>query len=297
VLASLRASEAAIYGRFGYGLAGSYVDWKIETRRGAFTGSVDDPGTISLADRADWMPVVAAVYARAERRPGWIDRPTWWNRRSFGDLVIGETRWLAVHRDGRGRPDGYVCWEPVDRDRWDERGHVVRVDDLWATNVEVERALWRFVLDLDLDEVLWLDQRPIDEPLRWMLRDVRALEVRAQFDEQWVRLVDVPAALAARTYGTTAGGASDADVVLEVFDPLLRENEGRYRVGNAGAARVRSRPDLTLPIASLGAVYLGGTSFRDLTRVGRIEEHRRGAADRADRLFHSPVAPWCGTFF
>jgi hypothetical protein len=60
---------------------------------------------------------------------------------------------------------------------------------------------------------------------------------------------------------------------------------------------VRSRADLTLPIASLGAVYLGGTSFRELARVGRIEEHRRGAADRADRLFRSSVAPWCGTFF
>ncbi len=173
----------------------------------------------------------------------------------------------------------------------------MRIVDLWAANVEVERALWRYALDLDLVEVLWIDERPVDEPLRWMLADLRALEVRAQFDEQWVRLLDVPAALAARTYGSTARGAADADVVLEVFDPLLRENEGGYRVGNAGVRRVRSRADLTLPIASLGAVYLGGTSFRELARVGRIEEHRRGAAERADRLFHSPVAPWCGTFF
>ncbi len=101
VLASLRASEAPIYGRYGYGMAGSYVNWKIDTRRGAFTGSVDDPGTISLVDRDDWMQVAAAVYARAERRPGWIDRPAWRIRRSFGDGVAEETRWLAAHRDTR----------------------------------------------------------------------------------------------------------------------------------------------------------------------------------------------------
>ena len=51
-------SEAPIYGRFGYGMAGSYIDWKIDTRRGAFTGSVDDPGTITLVYRDDWMHVV-----------------------------------------------------------------------------------------------------------------------------------------------------------------------------------------------------------------------------------------------
>ena len=208
-----------------------------------------------------------------------------------------ETRWLAAHRDARGRPDGFVYYEPVDRDRWDERGHVMRIVDLWAANVEVERALWRYALDLDLVEVLWIDERPVDEPLRWMLADFRALEVRAQFDEQWVRLLDVPAALAARTYGSTARGAADADVVLEVFDPLLRENEGGYRrrQRRREAGALTRRPD----VADRGA-RRRLPRRHELPRagaVGRIEEHRHGAAERADRLFHSPVAPWCGTFF
>jgi predicted acetyltransferase len=118
--------------------------------------------------------------------------------------------------------------------------------------------------------------------------------VTAVADEQWVRLLDVDAALAARTYAPVADR-----VVLAIDDPLLAENTGRYAVDGSGAARAAADEpaDLTMGVAEAGATYLGGTSFAELAATGRLVEERSGAAEAADRLFASRPLPWCGTFF
>jgi hypothetical protein len=56
-------------------------------------------------------------------------------------------------------------------------------------------------------------------------------------------------------------------------------------------------PDLVVPADVLGAVWLGGPSFRTLVAAGRLEERRSGAVDAADALFRSPTTPWCNTWF
>jgi len=40
------------------------------------------------------------------------------------------------------------------------------------------------------------------------------------------------------------------------------------------------------------AVYLGGTSFRQLRRAGLVEERTTGALARADAMFTWDPAPW-----
>jgi predicted acetyltransferase len=107
----------------------------------------------------------------------------------------------------------------------------------------------------------------------------------------WVRLVDVGAALSARTYN------GDGEVVLEVTDELLPENAGRWRVGAAGAERTDAEPDLRLDVSALGTVYLGGFGFGDLVRASRAEELSPGAAERADALFGTAIQPWCAEIF
>ncbi|HEX9259332.1 MAG TPA: sterol carrier protein domain-containing protein, partial [Acidimicrobiales bacterium] len=94
-----------------------------------------------------------------------------------------------------------------------------------------------------------------------------------------------------RTYAGTES------VVLAVDDPLLPANDGCYRVSGEGVARTDDAPDVRLDVTTLGSVYLGGPSFRSLAAGGRIAELVPGGLARADRLFHSPVAPWCGTHF
>ena len=110
-------------------------------------------------------------------------------------------------------------------------------------------------------------------------------------DGLWVRLVDVGAALSARRY------AADGAVVLDVVDEFCPWNAGRWRVSSRGAKRTTSAPQLRLDVSTLGSTYLGGFTFSELVRGGRIEELRRGAAARADAIFASERAPWCPEIF
>jgi predicted acetyltransferase len=110
-------------------------------------------------------------------------------------------------------------------------------------------------------------------------------------DGVWVRLVDVPAALAARRLGP------GDPVVIELADAFGPWNAGRWRVGAAGVERTTADAELACDVTALGSVYLGGFSFRQLARAGRIEERREGALARADALFASDRAPWCPEIF
>jgi predicted acetyltransferase len=109
-------------------------------------------------------------------------------------------------------------------------------------------------------------------------------------DGVWVRLVDVEAALAARTY------RAGEPVVLEVRDAFCPWNEGRYRVGGR-AARTDAEPDLHLDVSALGSVYLGGFTFAQLACALRVEEAQPGGVARADELFRTDRAPWCPEIF
>jgi predicted acetyltransferase len=297
-LASLRASEAAIYGRFGYGLAGLAADFEIRAHRGAFAARKADGGRLRVLRPEELHDIVPRAYARSLRRPGMLERDSWmWDRTLAEHLVVDRptARWMAVHEDDRGRPDGYVSWRTVDGpdgDWFQGGGHHIEVTELFAGSDATEAALWGFVFDLDLVERIKAPGRPLDELLRWLVADIRAVETRAVWDEQWVRLVDVGAALGGRSYH------GEASVVIEVADdPVLEHNLGRYAVSGAGAERVRRRADIRLDVATLGATYLGGPSFAELAAAGRVEEVRRGAIARADSLFASRPLPWSATFF
>jgi predicted acetyltransferase len=110
-------------------------------------------------------------------------------------------------------------------------------------------------------------------------------------DGVWVRLVDVEAALAARSY------EGDGEVVLEVSDTFCPWNEGRYAVSAAGVERVERSPDLGVDVTSLGSVFLGGFSFASLKRSQRVKEFTKSAIPHADRLFGTFQQPWCPEIF
>jgi predicted acetyltransferase len=297
-LASLRASESAIYGRFGYGLAGLAAESRIDHRRARFARPVIDAGRTRILERDELRGTLPRAYARCLRRPGQLERAPWMWERLFADHLDDErrpARWVAVHEDDRGRPDGYVDWRTSDPtgDEWMfGGGHQIEVVELFAATDVAEAVLWRFVLDLDLVARSTHSCRPLDTALRWLLADTRALVTTSVWDEQWLRLVDVEAALSARTY------AGDRSVVLDVtVDPILPDNGGRFEVTAGGVRRVRRGPDLRLDVSTLAAAYLGGTSFSELASAGRVDEVRRGALARADGLFASRPLPWSGTFF
>jgi predicted acetyltransferase len=301
LLAILTASESVIYGRYGYGLAQSYQEIAVASRRAVFLHPPAAGGGIRLADPDEAGKILPDLHDRARRlRPGEIGRlPQWWERELRDperDRRGGGGSFYAVHESATGEPDGYTSYRY--HQSWPDGlpSSRVEVRDVTALTPEVHAALWRFLLELDLVGEITCGRCPLDEALRWMLTDPRQLRTTSVADHVWARIIDVPGALAARGYGT------EDTLVLDVqgSDPA---SAGRFvlMTGPAGGqcrkARRSDETEVTLALADLGAVYLGGVNLSTLARAGRVTEQRPGALARADAAFAGPVAPFCGTGF
>jgi predicted acetyltransferase len=165
------------------------------------------------------------------------------------------------------------------------------VDDLHAASVAATAALWRFLTGVDLINSVrgWL--RPLDEPIELLLADARACRTVDVGDETWLRLVDVEAALNARSWG-------EADpVVIGVFDAVLPANSGGYRLTPDGVKRTDEPAQLDLTVAELGRLYLGDVSPSKLAGAGRLTVRDQAALPAADAMFATDTVPWSGTFF
>ena len=200
----------------------------------------------------------------------------------------------AIYRAPDGEVDGYVRYTASSG--WDHmrpKG-TLSIIELVAATPDAYLRLWRYCCEVDLITRVEAGDRPVDEPLVWLLRDGRCLRQNGRFDFLWVRLLDVAAALSARLYAT------EGRLVIEVTD-RLGIAAGRFALdgGPDGATCAPSdaSADLTLPVDALGSIYLGGMSVLALADAGRIDEHRQGAVARADTMFRSAVTPWCSTWF
>lgn len=289
-VAILHASEPVIYGRFGYGLATIARNLTVTARRAALRPEVPGAaGDVRFLTNDEQLNLLPAVYDRLATRTGMMGRDTvWWTFRYERMQLHGYQR-VAAHFDEAGAVDGFVTYETQHTD--DPQGNArLQVVDFHAVSQPVENDLWRFLIGIDLVKEIVLYGRPLDDPLEAML--VNAHAVRSDRDDElWLRLVDVPAALAARTYGP------GEPVVVEVRDSLLPDNSGRYRIGPQGTERTSAEPGLSLDVETLGMLYLGAWRAPRLAGIGRIEVHDPAALAAADRLFATADVPWCGTLF
>lgn len=292
VVASLRASEAVIYERFGYGIATWVADYELGRRRGLLRDNLGGSGPVRLAVRAESAKPLADIY-RAAAWTGSIDRPQyWWNLRQFLAEAAPGPGYLAVHGT-EGAEDGYVSYHPVGTSEWfRSRDRTVVVDDFVAHSERAYLGLARYLAALDLVDTVRLPGRPVDDPLPLLFTDTRAVRVTGVRDETWLRLVDVTRALAARSYEAAAG-----PLVIAVTDELLPANTGGYRISASGVHRTGDPAGLSLGVAALASAYLGGTRFSALAQAGRVTQHRPGALAAADRLFATLRAPFAGTSF
>jgi predicted acetyltransferase len=222
-----------------------------------------------------------------------MSRSRWYIDRGLEDVMSGtKPTFVAVHVDPTGTMDGYVKYAIAwDESENDDVGRGM-VHDLFGVDASVERDLWAYLLGIDLIDEWRSEERPIDEAIRFALADMRAHRVRDVWDEQWLRLLDVDAALRARTYRPC-----ERSVVIGVSDPWFSDNVGAWRVEPSGAKPTDAAPDLEVPIDILSAAYLGGTSWRELADAGQVAVHRADAVDDADSLFTEFPAPFCGTFY
>ncbi|MFR9674800.1 GNAT family N-acetyltransferase [Streptomyces sp. TR06-5] len=296
-LAVLRASEPAIYGRFGFGAASEEITARVDTLR---AGLVPPPGAdavrLRLVEAGDDAVVAACerLYAaRVPLRPGMLERRPGWERVPLHDPPShrrGATPVQCVLAERDGELCGYARYAVrAGSDEVDNAEGEVLLHDLEALDPAAHGALLRFLFETDLTCRLVVDGRPLDDPWLHMVTDVRRCHVALR-DGIHLRVVDVAEALGCRAY------AAPVDVVFEVEDPFCPWNEGRWRLtGDSRGAEcvpARGEADLALTARELGSVLLGGTPLSALAAAGRVREKRKGAVAEASRAFLSDVAPW-----
>jgi predicted acetyltransferase len=299
-LAGLTASEGGIYRRFGFGVAARYQSTAVETTRAAEVVDIAAPGRLRLVGDDEAAIVRPAVWERCWRRvPGELAR----SEAHWRILALdpehrrggASGRFVVVHEAPEGTADGYAAYRI--RSDWSpgRANHELRVLELMALDERVEAALLRYLLDVDLVATLFWHAGPVDLPLRWRLADPRALRIAAEGDHLWLRPLDVARCLSERRYATAGG------FVVEVVDADRPQLGGRFRldcgIDGADCMRTDADPDLVTGAPELGSLLLGGVSWSTLRRAGVVEERTPGAAARADTVFRTERAPFCGTDF
>lgn len=292
-LMSLRASEAVIYQRYGFGVAGEYTNVEIDAARARPLRAPTATGSFRILAPDEIHDVIRPIYERgAHRRPGVVTRPeSWWQRYMRDAVTASKPSYVVVHADDSGELDGYAHYDVA----WNDDGAPGgkgEIHDVVGVTDAVELALWAFLLDIDLVRTWRADERPVDDIVRAAITDRRAYAIKSVDDEQWLRVVDVDAALAGRTYNDALGS-----VAISVTDPRVAHNNGTWRIDAGGSKQTDDEPDLAVDIADLSAAYLGGTTWRSLATVGRVDVLDPAAVDIADTLFASRPLPFCGSFF
>jgi predicted acetyltransferase len=302
-IAILWASEGAIYQRFGYGLATLAGTLEVDPRQTAYARPSPAGGRLRLVGEEEAGAVFPPVYEAMRRTtPGAVSRSeAWWRTGPLADREHarrGAGPKLRYLYEADGAAEGYVMYRV--RPDWDHRGPkgVLDVVEVVALTPRAGRDVWRFLFEVDLVRTVRAGRLPVPLPMQHLLAEPRALGLHVG-DGIWLRLVDLAAALAGRTYG----GADE--LVLEVADPTCPWNAGRWLLattGEAGSAagtatRTERAPDLVLDTSDLAAIYLGGVRVAVLAESGRVTERTPGAIRRADRLFVADRTPCCVTMF
>ena len=290
-VAALTVSESTIYGRFGFAPAAAAANWTLDTKRATWRGPVPD-GRVDFVSRERWAELAAQLHERVRMRDaGELSMPHGHIERFAGThpgAKDAAARRAIQYTDASGAVRGVALYS-VKENHDDFTKSTATVHYLLADGRDAYAALWRFLVELDLVGQLRAGELSVDEPLLWMIGDQRAARVTV-VDHQYVRILDVPAALGARRYG------APGRLLLEVDDPLGHA-AGRWLLESAedGAAVVSPAAGLAegatvvrLGVAELSAAYLGGVSLATLADAGRVQATD---PDLAARVFGWPRAP------
>ncbi len=293
-VAALWASEASIYGRFGFGPATSALEVKIPTQYGTFHRLAPEPAAVELISLDEAREVLPPINASISRTwPAMFARQeNWWNARWFSDLPSDRFGATSMRAAVTKAGDGYVLYRQ--KSKWNDgnfAGELI-VRDLMAQSPESWAGLWAFVLGHDLVATVEAELRPPQEPLLQLLANERRALV-TQSDGLWIRLNHPATALAGRRYST------EGALVIEAHDQLDGSIHTLLLEGGPDGATCTTTdrpPDLVLDTEDLGAAYLGWSRFRSLARTGRIGGDQQALA-LADHMFGWDPLPWCPEIF
>ncbi|HJM89744.1 MAG TPA: GNAT family N-acetyltransferase [Dehalococcoidia bacterium] len=299
-LAILWASFGAIYQRFGYGLASTWVRYELDPRQGALEDASPLAGAVRLLALDEARPIIERLYIEYSG-PRTLDvhrAPAYW------DSVFRERpkrqRYAAVYFDEGGEPRGYALYET----KWREGGvskpepgpnQLMTVQEFVAVDVDAFKGLWEYLCRHDLVARIEMPGVPEDDPARSLMLEPRELR-RITGDGIWLRVVDVERALPQRPYGDRG----ELSIAI-VDDGLCEWNNGTYLLETNGVesevTRTDREPDISMPARSLASLISGHDSASYLARAGLIEARDEQALSLADRLFATVYRPHCGTGF
>jgi GNAT superfamily N-acetyltransferase len=294
-VSALHASEPAIYGRYGYGLAS--LEMEVSLGRGT---TLHAPGLEDAARAVTTQLTTVSDSAMPKRL-----RECHLGSAAMGSVVgegpyaricyplpehmRGKEPWRVLFARRGGMDVGFAIFHRSAK--W-ERARPASELSVWALvgDPAARLVLLRRLVDFDLIATVKVATVGPDDPLLPWVGGPRAASDVATYDNLWVRLVDLPEALQARTW------SAPCDVVVEVADPTARWNEGRWRIrtNEAGEARVQrttAESDLSMEVAALGGAYLGGGNLVALHRAGQVAERREGAVAELWRAMRTDVAP------
>jgi len=292
-IATLYASEGGIYGRFGYGLASLAANIDLPKEQALLRPGLSRGSARLLASEDEALEVLPEIYDRIQLQTvGMFARTReWWEARRFYTPPWRKgAEQMRVVIELEGRPAAYALY----RLNFGASGlistTVLDVVEALGTTPEALGAVWRYLLELDWTATIHAELLPLDHPLFLWLVEPRRMNATL-VEALWVRLVDVGQALTARGY------AGEGRIVFEVRDEVCPWNDGIWRLEGGSASRSDDDPDLRLDVRELGSAYLGGFTFAQLLRAGKLEELGDGAVDRADSIFRSDAQPWCPEIF
>lgn len=295
-VSALYAMEAPIYGRFGYGSAAP----RLRMNLGAMAdvaGADALPIRFERIDVDRHTDVVLAVHARMSR-PGTVVTPAPQMllellADSPSDLEDGERSILAIVEDEHG-PAAYARFKRTLKFEGLSPSATLVVGVGSAATPLAARRLYGTLRELDLiDEALIRGCAP-DDPIVTLATNIRSLKA-VLIDALWVRILDLPAAFAARRF------AADLDVVLDVTDAQLPANAGTWRVritnGEAEVTRTEAAADASVSIQDLSGAYLGSEYVRRAALAGLLTESTPGTLAALNAAMRGDQEPLCNMWF
>jgi predicted acetyltransferase len=276
VISGLYPAQTQLYRGNGFEVAGTLTYQRVPTRS---LQKLRPAGHVTIRrGGADDVAAIKDCYRRfAATQEGWLDRPeVWWDRIFDPEKLHEQHLYLVDGGDRDGGGGGLAGFLRYTHQKAEPHGYTIVVHELCADDPDVAVALWRLVGSSSTQAEHAQVQGPPEQPLLLQLPDQ---DLKTKDEIRWMlRVVDAPAAVAARGYHP----AVRATVDLDLADRQCDWNHGRWRLTVEDGEAVLERGgdgDVALTINALSCLYSGYGSPTVLRRTGLIS----GGSERALR--------------
>ena len=295
-VASLWASQAAIYQRYGYAMTTVQRSYAVDSVDVGFYDGDGGLGDVRRTSVEKAYDQIKALYIQfIAGRMCYLHRAKpLWLQNALQEVDADGPIEVGISHDDSGVPNGYVIYS-LRANKVDHRARSqgINVRDMVWQSQDAYRSLWSFLGRHDLVGRITYGSAAADDPAPTLFVEPRLLHTN-DGEGIWLRVVDAARALETRGYG------ADGEINIALpQDNLTPWNEGVHRLeAGSDGARVTagSSADLTMSAKTLALLYTGFESAQQLASWGLIEGDD-DAVRRADAIFATAHMPHCPDHF